>query len=292
MKRLVATISVMFVAISAMAQLYAYAINGRSQIQRNGLSRDVFVADVLLEDDLLTTEEYGYIVILDRKHNKKYSLQSPFPQSIQSLIASQGEKAQTLPKDYIQRLYVLLLGYASEDLTDLQDTEGTTYRSESIDLNIAHALAKKTTTETVDFLLLDQHTLQPVQDVKEGQNIVLQIENHSDTPLYTNIIDIDPEGKKYVLLPVSPSDSLSDVYIPPYSKIRLNSNPISFAPGGTSDELTLIAHSKPFNISRVIEMAQAGMMSTAFNDVSSDETAYAGHISMKIIDIIASGNPN
>ena len=272
-------------AVAAMAQLYAYAINGSAQIQREGLSRDVFVADVLLDDDLLSTEEYGYIVILDRKNNKKYSLQSSFPQSVRSLIASQGAKAQTLPKEYIQGLYVRLVGYESGDATAPQNSEGTTYRSESIDLNIAHTLAKKTTTETVDFLLLDQHTLQPVRRVQEGQNIVLQIENRSDAPLYTNIIDVDPEGNEYVLLPVSASDSLSDVYIPPYSKIRLNSHPISFAPGGTSDELTLIAHAKPFNISHVIEMAQAGMMNAAFNEAS-DNTAHAGYISMKIVDII------
>ena len=73
MKRFFSTISAFLVAASAMAQLYAFALNGKAQIQREDSLRDVFVADLLMEDDLLTTEEYGYIVILDRKNNKKYS---------------------------------------------------------------------------------------------------------------------------------------------------------------------------------------------------------------------------
>ena len=291
MKRFVSTISAFFVAASAMAQLYAFALNGKAQIQRGDSLHAVFVADLLLEDDLLTTEEYGYVVILDRKNNKKYSLQSPCPKSIHTLIASQGRNAKTLPEEHIHRLYLLLMGIETEDPSALPDAEGVTYRSENIDLTIAHSMVQNTVTETVDFQLLDQFTLRPVPQVEEGQNVILQIENHTDTPLYTNIIDSDPTGEKFVLLPVNTLDSLSDVFIPPHSRIRLKSNPISFAPGGTSDELTLIAHSEPFNISNVMRLIQSEAMKPAMNEVAADNTSHQGYVNTKTMDILAAGHP-
>lgn len=286
MKRFLATIGAVFVAISGMAQLYAFSINGRAQVQRENTWQDVFLADILHEDDLLTTEEYGHIVILDRNNNKKYSIQSRIPQTIQSLIKSQGENAPTLPKEYIQRLYVLLLGYDSEEAYESQGPQGFTYRSENIDLSIAHALVQKSTTKKVDFLLLDQYTLQPVQHVEEGQTVIFQIENHTNLPLYTNIIDRDPAGEKFVLLPVSKIDSLSDVYIPPQSIIRLLSLPVSFAPAGTSDELTLMAHTEPFNIAQVLRMAQTEMANPTANNVSLEEPVDMGYVSTHFIDIL------
>ena len=285
MKRFLATIGAVWVAISGMAQLYAFSINGRVQVQRENTWQDVFVADILHEDDLLTTEEYGHIVILDRDNNKKYSIQSRIPQTIQSLIKSQGQNAPTLSKEYIQRLYMHLLGYDSG--TDVaQQPQGFTYRSENIDLSIAHALVQKSTTKKVDFLLLDQYTLQPVQHVEEGQTVIFQIENHTNLPLYTNIVDRDPAGEKFVLLPVSKIDSLSDVYIPPQSIIRLPSLPVSFAPAGTSDELTLMAHTEPFNISQVLRMAQTEMASPTANNVSLEEPVDMGYVSIHFIDIL------
>lgn len=291
MKRFFFTISAFFVAASAMAQLYAFSLNGKAQIQREDSLRDVFAADLLLEDDLLTTEEYGYIVILDRKNNKKYSLQSPSPQSIHSLIMSQGGNAKTLPKEHIHRLYLLLMGNDSEDTFALLDAAGVTYRSENIDLTIAHTMVQSATTEIVDFQFLDQFTLLPVPQVEEGQNVIIQIENHTDTPLYTNIIDSDPTGGKFVLLPVNTLDSLSDVFIPPHSRIRLKSNPISFAPGGTSDELTLIAHSEPFNISNVIRLIHSEALEAATNEDAADNTSHPGYVNTKTMDILAVGHP-
>ncbi len=285
MKRFLATIGAVFVAISGIAQLYAFSINGRAQVQRENTCHDVFVADILHEDDLLTTEEYGHIVILDRDNNKKYSIQSRLPQTVQSLIKSQGENAPTLPKEYIQRLYVHLLGYDSGE-NEPQALQGITYRSESIDLSIAHALVQKSATKRVDFQLLDKYTLEPVRNVEEGQTVIFQIENHTNLPLYTNIIDRDPAGEKFVLLPVSKIDSLSDVYIPPQSIIRLPSLPVSFAPAGTSDELTLMAHTEPFNIAQVLRMAQTEMANPTANNVSLEEPVDMGYVSTHFIDIL------
>jgi|GEM_PF-5445661 len=145
--------------------------------------------------------------------------------------------------------------------------------------------------EGVDFQFLDQFSLQPVPQVEEGQHVIIQIENHTDTPLYTNIIDSDPTGEKFVLLPVNTIDSLSDVFIPPHSRIRLKSNPISFAPGGTSDELTLIAHSEPFNISNVMRLIQSEAMEPATNEVATDNTSHQGYVNTKTMDILAVGHP-
>lgn len=254
MNKIFTTLCAICFTTSVMAQLYAYSTNGKVQIQREGQWRNVYVSDVLQNEDSLLTEEYGCIIVLDRGNNKKYSLQSTSPQTIQSLIELQGKNAPSLFKEYIQRLYVALLGYDTDETEKLQTSGGVTYRSENYDMRIANDLLEGTASMATDFQVLDQYSLLPVQRIAEGQNIVLQIENNSDKPLYVNCIDTDSEGQRYVLLPFNKVDSLSDIYIPPFSQIRLQSIPISFSPAGSTEELTLIAHPEPFNIFRVIDL--------------------------------------
>lgn len=254
MKRFVLVLFAVVVSVTAMAQLYALSMNGKVNIQRNGKWQNVFIGEELQKTDLLLTEEYGYIVILDRSVGKKYSFQSLSPQSVDQLILSQGRKSPSLAKEVVQGLCNILMG--RKDFIDKNNnTGGVTYRDLDEDFLVASILkTQPQTSYLIDFTLLDVATMQPVKQVYEGQYIIFQINNHSDTPLNVNIIDKEPNGKQSAIFKEKEKISYQDLYIPAFSSVQLMNYPTKFTPANTTDQLTLVAYPLPFNLTKVLEI--------------------------------------
>ena len=254
MKRAVLIMFASVVSVMAVAQLYALSMNGNVQIQREGKWQDLFIGDELQKTDIVQTEEFGYIVILDRSAGKKYSFQSTSPQSVDQLILSQGKKFPSLAREVVHGLYNMLRGRGNYPQESKNNTGGVTYRDMDEDIIVTSILnSHPQTSYAIDFILLDAATLQPTTQVYEGQSIIIQINNHSDTPLYVNFIDKEPNGKQSAVFNANDTIFYQDLYIPPFSSIRLNRR-IEFYPANTTDQLILVAYPLPFNLSRVLEI--------------------------------------
>ena len=253
MKRMVLVLFAFVFSVTAMAQLYALSMNGKVQIQRNGKWQNVFVGEELQRTDLVQTEEFGYFVILDRATGKKYSFQAHEAQTIEQLILMKSAKTPSLAKEVVQGLCNILMG--RKDYIDKNNnTGGVTYRDLDEDFLVASILkTQPQTSYLIDFMLLDMATMQPVKQVYEGQYIIFQINNHSDTPLNVNIIDKEPNGKQSAIFKGNEMISYQDLYIPAFSSVQLMNYPIKFAPANTIDQLTLVAYPLPFNLSKVLE---------------------------------------
>ena len=254
MKRMVLILFAVVVSITAMAQLYALSMSGKVKLQRDGKWQDVFVGDELQKSDMVQTEEFGYFVILDRSVGKKYSFQSISPQSIEQLILAQNSKTPSLAKEVVQGLCNILMG-RNDFIDKNNNTGGVTYRDLDEDFLVASILkTQPQTSYLIDFTLLDMATMQPVKQVCEGQYIIFQINNHSDTPLNVNIIDKEPNGKQSAIFKGNEMISYQDLYIPAFSSVQLMNYPIKFAPANTIDQLTLVAYPLPFNLTKVLEI--------------------------------------
>lgn len=252
MKRAVLIMFASVVSVMAMAQLYALSMNGNVQIQREGKWQDLFIGDELQKTDIVQTEEFGYIVILDRSAGKKYSFQSTSPQSVDQLILSQEKKSPRLAREVVHGLYNMLRGRGNYPQESKNNTGGVTYRDMDENIIVASILnSHPQTSYAIDFILLDAATLQPTTQVYEGQSIIIQINNHSDTPLYVNFIDKEPNGKQSAVFNANDTIFYQDLYIPPFSSIRLNRR-IEFYQANTTDQLILVAYQKPFDLEHVL----------------------------------------
>lgn len=268
MKRLLFSILFFSSSIAVMAQMYAYSMNGKVMLKRDTAWQEVFCTMELLETDSIITEKYGDIVILDRGEKKTYALQSPVPSTIGQLIASYGQKSPVLLVEYIEGLYNMLMGHGIPNSDIARTSGGVTYRGANEDLAIAATLVQYPDSSyyPIDFTLLDEFTMSPITSVYENRSVIAQINNHSDTPLFIDIIDQDEQSNRTALFSAN-TISPMDLYIPAFSSVRLSNYPIMFAPADTRDQLRLVAYPLPFDLAHVLELS-----AHPENIISSDAT--------------------
>ena len=89
MKRLIVIISTLILCVSLKAQYYVYEINGEVFVKGTEWT-SAYKTMQVQPSDLIRTNDYSSVVILDRNQNKLYSLQSTSPASLKTLI--QGQK--------------------------------------------------------------------------------------------------------------------------------------------------------------------------------------------------------
>ncbi len=249
MRQYIFIILLLGLSSSLSAQYYAYSMNGEVRLMRGGEWQKVYSSMELQENDLIQTEEYGNLTILDRTNNKMFSVQTVEAKPISQLMQTQKE-TKSLTAEYIIGMYQMLFGGERPKGT----TPGVTYRGEAEEREIARALLHtRKSSFPISFTLLDLHTLEPVEQVREGQLIVVQFNNMSDTPLYMNIMDTEASGQQTAIFPLNEKQTLLTLYIPAFSNVRLHDYPITFAPGGTTDKLTLVAYPYPYDLRNVID---------------------------------------
>ena len=255
MKRIFLLIAILPISLMLAAQYYAYSCNGKVQVMRQGQWQEVFTGMELQETDLLQTEEYGKVVMIDRTNSKLYTIQSSEAKPIGTLISNLQQKTPKLFVEYVQGIFNKMLG-VEEKQTDGFDTEGgVTYRGEDENRAVALGLLNQHRSQyPLSMLLLDNQTMQPVRNVREGQTVIVQVNNLSDTPLYINVIDIDSEGNKAAIFPADEHQTMLNLYIPALSNIRLYAYPIAFSPGNTIERLQLIAYPLPFDLPKVLKL--------------------------------------
>ena len=239
----------------AAAQYYVYIVNGDAILQRKGQQLPLYTSTELFEEDIIQTSEYGNVVILDRYKNKTYSIQTSEPKPLKQLIASSQSNSRSLAGEFIEGLYNKLFGKSDRDEAIYKTQGGVTYRGEADDEVVAAALnAHSTSGYAISMTLLDLNTLQPVEQVRENQIVILQINNLSDTPLYVNVIDIEANNNATALFSTEEVEMIMNFYIPPLSNVRLSNYPITFAPAYTADRLILVAYPMPFDLAHVLSI--------------------------------------
>lgn len=251
MKRWLTLIALLVMTGTMMAQYYAYSMNGKVQLMRDGEWQNVYSTMELQETDLVQTEEYGNLTVLDRTNNKMYSIQSAEALPLRQLMLRQAG-TRWLTTEYIIGMYKKL--FDKERTKGIETSGGVTYRGETEEREIARALLNTCKSSyTVSFALLDIHTMEPIDRIQEEQPVIVQFNNMSDTPLYMNIIDTDADGIQSALFPLDEKKTMLQLYIPALSCVRIQEYPFVFAPAGTSDRLTLVAYPYPFDLRNVIK---------------------------------------
>ena len=282
MKRCLLTIGMNLFALCLMAQYYAYGINGEVQIMRNGNWQNVFSSMELRSTDLVKTDEYGNLTVLDRTNDKIYSMQSPEAQPLEQLIQNAQRKTPNPASEYIQGIFSKLFGREDASLEKMKTIGGVTYRGEKEDWNIAGALVYSAKPSyPVSCMLLDWQTMEVVESVRDGGIYILQMNNMSDTPLYMNIIYTDEKGDTSAMLPLDERQTMLHLYIPAFSNVRLTGFPLSFSPAGVMNRMTLVASPMPFDLQNVLRYMQSPeLQQTNMSGKSSSHTI--GRYDMKL----------
>lgn len=275
MKRLIVIISTLILCVSLKAQYYVYEINGEVFVKGTEWT-SAYKTMQVQPSDLIRTNDYSSVVILDRNQNKLYSLQSTSSASLKTLIQGQRNGGQSLLGEVAQALYNVLFKSNDKSMDAYQRTSGVTYRDQDDDMLIAQALKSSSSSHgNVSFRLINEYTGTAISGAKVGEMAVVEVTNNTSKGLYINIADFDSAGNAAPILPADENNTMTHLYMPAHSVVRLSNYPIEFYEPCGTDKLVLVAYHKPFNMMNVLQL-----MPTVPAIQSDDVHIYSSHMTI------------
>ena len=212
------------------------------------------------------------VTVLDEVHSKMYSFTTPGTNTVKQLIAK-AKAPKNLSKQYLSYMVKQLFSKESKNLshpsTYMQAT-ATSYRATSKDsflLNKLEAIFMKRSGNSVEssltqpqtkvesdldvrFELISCATGLPVdRNVDVATSCYIRVTNSTDDPLYVNVLDVDANGNKYLVLPVDEAATCSHLFVPGNSTVSFKAEPFEFSEPKSKETVLLIATEEPVDFS-------------------------------------------
>jgi hypothetical protein len=166
----------------------------------------------------------------------------------------------------------------SHPSTYMQAT-ATAYRSTSNDSLLLNQLGRHlnaTADKTVESMLIDPAT--PVstdydvqfelidcttglaldERIAPNTSCYLRVTNRTADLLYVNLLDIDRQGNKYLVLPMDASASCAHLLVPAMSTVSFKKEPFIFGDEPSQETLLLMAVREPVDFSIVMDNIKTG----------------------------------
>lgn len=212
------------------------------------------------------------VTVLDEVHSKMYSFTTPGTNTVKQLIAK-AKAPKNLSKQYLSYMVKQLFSKESKNLshpsTYMQAT-ATSYRATSKDsflLNKLEAIFMKRSGNSVEssliqpqnkvesdldvrFELISCATGLPIdRNVDVATSCYIRVTNSTDDPLYVNVLDVDANGNKYLVLPVDEAATCSHLFVPGNSTVSFKAEPFEFSEPKSKETFLLIATEEPVDFS-------------------------------------------
>jgi hypothetical protein len=212
------------------------------------------------------------VTVLDEVHSKMYSFTTPGTNTVKQLIAK-AKAPKNLSKQYLSYMVKQLFSKESKNLshpsTYMQAT-ATSYRATSKDsflLNKLEAIFMKRSGNSVESSLIQPQTkvesdldvrfeliscatgLPVDRNVDVATSCYIRVTNSTDDPLYVNVLDVDANGNKYLVLPVDEAATCSHLFVPGNSTVSFKAEPFEFSEPKSKETFLLIATEEPVDFS-------------------------------------------
>ena len=158
---------------------------------------------------------------------------------------------------------------------------GTSYRAEATDSLMAarvvriaaEGTAPEGTTEQqlfsssnliasdldVQFELVDVQTGRPVgAHVAPNTACYVRVKNNTSEPLYVNVLNIDAQGNKYMVLPMDEDATCANLLVPANATVGFKADPFITSDPPSTDAFVLVATETPVNFSILMNAITAG----------------------------------
>lgn len=229
------------------------------------------------------------VTVIDEKNAKMYSFTSPGTNSVADLIKGLHGNSKSLSKQYLSYVIKQLFSDDSEKLshpnTYMQAT-ATAYRSSSNDslllnqmgnlLDNSGSSADNSVESTlidpatsvdsdydIEFDLIDCATGEPLgEHIAPNTSCYLRVSNQTSELLYMNLLDIDRQGNKYLVLPMDAAATCAHLLVPAMSTVSFKTEPFIFGDEPSEETLLLMAVREPVDFSIVMDNIKTGGKST------------------------------
>ena len=272
----------MLMPMSAFAQSYTvYSVVGSARWHNGKAMVPLKARKVVSDQTTLQLGEESAVTVIDEKNAKMYSFTSPGVNTVGNLVKGLKGRSKNLSKQYLSYVVKQLFSDDSEKMshpnTYMQAT-ATAYRSSSNDsllLNqLGHLLGGTTT--SLDSLLIDPKTSVATDydiqfdlvdcttgmvldgTIAPNTSCYLRVTNRTADLLYMNLLDIDKQGNKYLVLPMDAAATCAHLLVPAMSTVSFKAEPFIFGDEPSDETLVLMAVREPVDFSIVMDTMKTG----------------------------------
>ena len=265
------------------AQTYTvYSIVGNARIVDGKKTVPLTVRKQLNKDSRLYIGTESAVTLIDEKRSKLDSLSQEGSHTIEQLISKSQGKSKSVSKQYMSYLVKQLFSDASQKMshpdTYMQVT-ATSYRSATSDSMLMSRLTQHLSGKAgltaeqllcaadnklpsdfdVSFELVSCDTGFTLDNTVQGNTgSYVRVHNNTDELLYVNVLDIDEQGNKYLVLPVDEAASCSHLLVPPMCTVSFKSEPFVFSEDPMKETFILVATQEPVDFSILMNPISAG----------------------------------
>lgn len=288
LNRIISTTFVFMMAIMNLsAQSYTvYSVIGNIRIVQGKKAVPLEPQKQLVAQDRLMIEAESAVTLLDEKNSKMYSFSTEGTHTVGELFNKASNKAKSISKQYMSYLVKQLFSKGSSRMshpnTYMQVT-ATSYRSATNDSMLLSRIAQNLPLEfgitaeqqlcrpdnslesdlSVRFELVSCDTGFPLEDkVAVNTGCYVRVHNDTEEALYVNVLDIDAEGGKYLVLPVDDAATCAHLLVPPTSTVSFKSEPFIFSEEPMKETFILVATQDPVDFSILMNPIQSGQGKT------------------------------
>ena len=276
--------------LSLAAQSYTvYSVVGTARWHNGKTMVPLKARKVLSAQTKLQLGEESAVTVIDEKNAKMYSFTSVGTNTVADLIKGLKGNSKNISKQYLSYVIKQLFSDDSEKMshpnTYMQAT-ATAYRSSSNDsllinqlgelLEVSSAPADKsvesmlidpaTSVDTdydIEFDLIDCSTGEPLgEHIAPNTSCYLRVSNQTSELLYMNLLDIDRQGNKYLVLPMDAAATCAHLLVPAMSTVSFKTEPFIFGDEPSEETLLLMAVREPVDFSIVMDNIKTGGKST------------------------------
>ena len=274
MNRLLLTLFLALSILPIQAQSYTvYSVIGNAKLMQGMKELPLKPKKQLNAKNRLKIEAESAITLLDEKNSKMYSFSAEGSYTVEQLVAKASNRARVVPKQYMSYLVKQLFSKDSDKMlhpsTYMQVT-ATSYRSASTDSMLLSRITQAlpfteglsaeeqicspdnelTGDLNVRFELISCDTGYAINGNVEGNTgSYVRIHNDTESSLYVNVLDIDSNGNKYLVLPVDSAATCAHLLVPAMSTVSFKSEPFIFSGDSSKETFFLVATEEPVDFS-------------------------------------------
>ena len=181
-------------------------------------------------------------------------------------VSDDSEK-MSHPNTYMQATATAYRSSSNDSLLLNQLGHHLAFGGSSVDKTIESILidpaASVSTDFDVQFELIDCTTGMPLEEhIAPNTSCYLRVTNRTSELLYMNMLDIDRQGNKYLVLPMDAAATCAHLLVPAMSTVSFKKEPFVFGDEPSEETLLLMAVREPVDFSIVMDNIKTGGQST------------------------------
>jgi len=277
LRHLLAMLLLLVPAISTSAattkEYVVYNVVGKAFLVEGKKQTELHASVRLKPSSFIKIEEESAVTLLDEKNSKMYSFTKKGTKTIKELI--NAAKSKNLSRLYVQYLLKELTDVSNKKMVhpdSYMQVAATVFRSENNEKQFVNELFNLLTamgngTDCVENLLVDEtSSLSTDLDVNfdlvscTTGNVIskevagdcacyVRVKNRTKNPLYVNVLNIDKDGNKYLVLPMYENLSCANLFVPADCTVSFSNEPFIFPEGPSDETFVLFASEEPVNFS-------------------------------------------